>query len=107
VNFNPGLDHRAPTCMRYPQATPQAFSIDMAACTDPHGLEACCPAGAIRLNEGEQKMQMRLAAIVLAPGAEIFDPSSLDYFSYGKDPDVLTSMDYERIMSASGPTQGN
>jgi heterodisulfide reductase subunit A2 len=107
VNFNPGLDHRAPTCMRYPQVTPQAFSIDMPKCTDPHGLEACCPAGAIRLNEGEQKMQMRLAAIVLAPGAEIFNPSSLDYFSYGKDPDVLTSMDYERIMSASGPTQGN
>jgi heterodisulfide reductase subunit A2 len=107
VNFNPGLDHRAPTCMRYPQVTPQAFSIDMHKCTDPHGLETCCPAGAISVNEREQKMQMRFASIVLAPGAEIFDPASLDYFSYGKDPDVLTSMDYERIMSASGPTQGN
>ena len=107
VQFNPGLDHRAPTCMRYPQVTPQAFSIDMGKCTDPHGLEACCPAGAIRVKESEQQVQMRFASIVLAPGAEIFDPSSLDYFSYGKDPDVLTSMDYERILSASGPTGGS
>ena len=33
VRFTPGLDHRAPTCMRYPQATPQAFSIDLTKCT--------------------------------------------------------------------------
>ena len=46
VRFNPGLDHRAPTCMRYPQATPQAFSIDMEKCEDPEALAKSCPAGA-------------------------------------------------------------
>ena len=106
VRFNPGLDHRAPTCMRYPQVTPQAFAIDMEKCTDKDALVACCPAKAIIPEDEERKQQMAFASVVLAPGAEIFDPGHLDYFSYGTEPDVVTSLEYERIMSASGPTQG-
>jgi heterodisulfide reductase subunit A len=107
VDFNPGLDHRAPTCMRYPQATPQAFSIDMRRCSDPKALVACCPAGAIIADDPEQEVRLQVASVVLAQGAAIFDPAGLDSFSYGKDPDVLTSLEYERILSASGPTQGS
>jgi heterodisulfide reductase subunit A len=107
VNFNPGLDHRAPTCMRYPQATPQAYSINMDACKDKAALAACCPAGAIIPDETQQQVQMHFGAVVLSPGASVFDPSGLDYFAYGQEPDVVTSLDYERIMSASGPTQGS
>ncbi|MBI5586118.1 MAG: CoB--CoM heterodisulfide reductase iron-sulfur subunit A family protein [Deltaproteobacteria bacterium] len=106
VDFNPGLDHRAPTCMRYPQATPQAFSIDLSRCRDAQALAACCPAGAIVLDDHQRRVEMPAAAIVLAPGAAVFDPSGLDNYSYGQDPDVLTSLEYERILSASGPTQG-
>ncbi len=106
VDFSPGLDHRAPTCMRYPQVTPQAFSIDLARCKDTKALAACCPAGAIVLDDAESLKQMRFGAVVLATGAGIFDPSALDNFSYGKDPDVVTSLEYERILSASGPTGG-
>ncbi len=105
VDFNPGLDHRAPTCMRYPQATPQAFSVDLSRCQDPQALAACCPTGAILLDDHENQTEMSFAAIVLAPGAAIFDPSGMDNLSY-QDPDVLTSLEYERILSASGPTQG-
>ncbi|MBI5602303.1 MAG: CoB--CoM heterodisulfide reductase iron-sulfur subunit A family protein [Deltaproteobacteria bacterium] len=106
VDFNPGLDHRAPTCMRYPQITPQAFSIDLTRCQDPQALVACCPAGAIMADDRERQVQIPVASIVLAPGAAIFDPSGLDTLSYGLDPDVLTSLEYERLLSASGPTQG-
>ena len=106
VDFNPGLDHRAPTCMRYPQVTPQAFSIDMTRCSDPAALAACCPARAILPDEQTRDMQMRVSAVVLAPGAEIFDPDHLDFFGHGREPDVVTSLSYERLMSASGPTQG-
>ena len=106
VDFNPGLDHRAPTCMRYPQATPQAYSIDMDKCTDKKALAACCPAGAIIVDDEARQVQKHFGAVVLAPGAAIFDPGQLDYFSYGTDPDVVTSLEYERIMSASGPTFG-
>ncbi len=106
VDFNPGLDHRAPTCMRYPQATPQSFSIDMSCCADPRALVACCPAGAIIADDPEREVKLQIASVVLSQGAAIFDPAGLDSFSYGKDPDVLTSLEYERILSASGPTQG-
>ena len=55
VNFSPGLDHRAPTCMRYPQATPQAFYIDMEKCPDKEALAACCPAGAIVVDDRQRQ----------------------------------------------------
>ena len=106
VRFTPGLDHRAPTCMRYPQATPLAYSIDMDKCDDMDKLKNICQAGAIIPDETKTKQNVTVGAIILAPGAAIFDPGKLDNFSYGTHPDVVTSLEYERILSASGPTQG-
>jgi heterodisulfide reductase subunit A len=106
VRFEPGLDHRAPTCMRYPQATPQAFSIDMEKCNDVAALVNVCPAGAINPDDDERVEQRQVGALVLAIGAELFDPSRLENFGYGVYPDVVTGLEYERIMSASGPTGG-
>jgi heterodisulfide reductase subunit A len=106
VRFSPGLDHRAPTCMRYPQATPQAFSIDKAKCADPEALTKACPAGAINLADTLHTEERHVGAIVLAIGAELFDPGRLENFGHGIYPDVVTGLEYERIMSASGPTGG-
>ncbi len=106
VHFTPGLDHRAPTCMRYPQATPEAFVVDMERCTDVDALVGACPAGAILPADHERTETAVFAAIVLAPGAALFDPRGLDYFGYAQQPDVVTSLEFERILSASGPTLG-
>jgi heterodisulfide reductase subunit A2 len=106
VRFYPGLDHRAPTCMRYPQATPQAFSIDMAACKDVEALVNCCPAGAIVPGDAEKRRTRTVGAVILATGAELFDPGKLEHFGHGRYPNVVTGLEYERIMSASGPTLG-
>jgi heterodisulfide reductase subunit A len=106
VRFTPGLDHRAPTCMRYPQATPQAFSIDLAKCTDVERLMKSCPAGAINPDDMGRKQEITCSAIVFSPGGALFDPSHLDYLGYATQPDVVTSLEYERILSASGPTMG-
>lgn len=106
VQFNPGLDHRAPTCMRYPQATPQAYSIDLDKCDDVVALAKICPVGAINLDDSPINRQINCASIVLSPGASVFDPSHLDYLGYKELPDVVTSLEYERILSASGPTGG-
>ena len=106
VRFTPGLDHRAPTCMRYPQATPQAFSIDLEKCQDVEGLVRVCPAGAIVTDDAEKTGRIACGSIVLAPGAALFDPSGLDNIGYRDQPDVVTSLEYERILSASGPTLG-
>jgi len=106
VRFTPGLDHRAPTCMRYPQATPNAYSIDMTKCSDIEALVRLCPAGAILPDDGDRYRTLAVGAIVFATGAELFNPDVLTDFGSGMYPNVITGYDYERILSASGPTGG-
>lgn len=106
VRFTPGLDPRAPTCMRYPQATPYAYSIDMDKVTDINELVQVCKAGAILPDEQPKTVELDVASVVLSTGAELFDPSCLDNFGGGQFDNVVTGLTYERIMSASGPFQG-
>jgi len=106
VSFTPGLDHRAPTCMRYPQATPQSYAIDLEKCRDVEALVKCCPTGAILPDDLGSSGEISCSSIVLSPGASLFDPSGLDYLGYSEHADVVTSLEYERILSASGPTSG-
>ena len=107
VRFTPGLDPRAPTCMRYPQATPYAYSIDMDKVDDVDALKAVCKAGAIVPDDSEQEVEIKVASVVLSVGAPLFDPSVMDNFGSGKYANLVTGLEYERIMSASGPYQGN
>ena len=106
VRFTPGLDHRAPTCMRYPQATPYAYSIDLARCTDIDELVRICPAGAIIPDDTSKSQEIEVGSVILAPGADLFNPEVLKNLGYGVSPNVVTSLEYERILSASGPTRG-
>ena len=106
VRFTPGLDHRAPTCMRYPQAIPHAFSIDVEKCNDIDALVKVCKANAIIPEDTRKVREINAGAIVLAPGADVFDPGKSDSLGYASNPDVVTSLEYERILSASGPTHG-
>jgi len=106
VRFAPGLNFFSPTCMRYPQASPQAFSIEMEQCADPGLLVKSCPANAIVLHDGEKTREEVFGSIILAHGAEVFDPSGTGSLGYGQHPDIVTSLEYERLLSSSGPTQG-
>jgi heterodisulfide reductase subunit A2 len=106
VRFTPGLDPRAPTCMRYPQATPFAFSVDMEKVEDIKALQAVCRAEAILSDDRPRTATVNVASVVLSIGAELFDPAVLDHFGGGQLANVVTGLQYERIMSASGPTAG-
>ncbi|MBN1102293.1 MAG: CoB--CoM heterodisulfide reductase iron-sulfur subunit A family protein, partial [Deltaproteobacteria bacterium] len=106
VRFTPGLDHRAPTCMRYPRATPYAYSIEMENCADRNALAQVCQAGAILPEDSGKTHRLRVGSVVLAAGASLFDPSVLEPYGYGVYPNVLTALEYEQILSASGPTSG-
>ena len=106
VRFTPGLDHRAPTCMRYPQGTPYAYSIIKGEHTDFKALADICPAEAILPDDTEKVQEIEIGSVILAPGAEVFNPQVLDTYGYGVNPNVVTSLEYERILSASGPTKG-
>ncbi len=72
-------------------------------------VEACLP-GAVTLETHAQHpetMEMTVGSIVLAPGFQPFDPSQFQTYGYAKHPNVVTSLEFERILAASGPTMGH
>ena len=80
--------------------------LECGICCDCHLCAAQCQAGAIDYTMQPRTRELEVGAIVLAPGYEAFDPSSLPQLGYGRLPNVLTSLEFERILSASGPYAG-
>jgi heterodisulfide reductase subunit A len=58
-------------------------------------------------DQKQQTEALQVGSIVLAPGFSPFDPSKFDNYQYAKLPNVMTSLEFERILSASGPTMGH
>ena len=107
VLFTPGLDTNSPTCLRYPQATPEAFSIDMAKCTKCGECVKVCQPEAIDLEQEGSERELKVGSVILASGAESWDPTPMEeWYGYGRFADVVTNLEFERLMSAAGPTGG-
>ena len=109
--FNCGLDDRTPIHMPFPQAVPNKPLIDRDNCIhfETGGCGACkevCPADAIDYEMEDEIVQEDVGAIVVATGYEMLDPGVYEEYGYGRYPDVVTSMEFERMVSASGPTEG-
>ena len=68
--------------------------------------EGVCGNDAIDLHQVPEKVQVNVGAIILALGLEPFDPSGLNEYGYGRMQNVVTSMDYERLLSSTGPYEG-
>jgi heterodisulfide reductase subunit A-like polyferredoxin len=105
--YNKGLDPRRATYIEYPQAVPLAFAIDTDTCVGCGLCENMCIARAINYDDTERETQLTVGSIILSPGSEGYDPSGLDFLGYGKHANVVTSEEFERILSASGPYRGH
>ena len=68
--------------------------------------EGVCQNEAIDLHQEPEKREVKVAAVVLSPGYDVYDPKIKDVYGYGRIPNVVTSMDYERLMCATGPYEG-
>ena len=68
--------------------------------------EAVCKADAIDLNQKPEKVEIKVGAIILSPGFEPFDPKVREEYRYGEFANVVTSMDYERLLCSTGPYAG-
>jgi len=68
--------------------------------------EGVCKNDAIDLHQEAEKIEVDVGAIILSSGLEPFDPKVRGDYGYGKMPNVVTSMDYERLLSATGPFEG-
>jgi len=65
-----------------------------------------CQPGAIDFNQTAEKVELKVATIILATGVQPFDPTAVEEYGYGKLENVVTSMDYERLLSSTGPYRG-
>ena len=105
--FNRGLDDRRAIYIEYAQAVPLAFAVDTDTCIGCGRCETKCMAQAIRFDDKERETTINVGSIILSPGSQGFDPSGIEHLGYGKYTNVVTSQDFERILSASGPYYGH
>jgi heterodisulfide reductase subunit A2 len=105
--YNMKLDDRRATYIEYAQAVPLAFSIDTNTCIGCGLCENLCIAKAINYDDKERETKLDVGSVILTLGSRGYDPSDLDYLGYGKFPNVVTSEEFERILSASGPYFGH
>ena len=104
--FNQGLGERTAAYINYPQAVPLAYSIDPDKCIGCGLCANLCLADAVRYDDQPKRIELDVGAIVLAPGFEPFDARLRAEYGYGRFPNVVTSIEFERILSASGPYKG-
>jgi len=110
--FNFGLSKRKAIYIKYGQSVPLKYAIDPENCIyltrgKCRACEKFCPTGAINFDDKEELITIKVGAIIVAPGFKPFDPSILDSYAYKQIPDVVTSLEYERLLSAGGPYLGH
>ncbi|MCX9073510.1 MAG: CoB--CoM heterodisulfide reductase iron-sulfur subunit A family protein [Candidatus Methanoperedens sp.] len=109
--YNAGLSMRKAIYLSFPQAVPRVMTIDAERCLfltkGKCGVcKKVCTAGAVNYEQKDREIELDVGSIILATGFTPFDPLLLKQYR-PTHPDVITSMQFERILSASGPTQGH
>jgi heterodisulfide reductase subunit A len=109
--FNMGLNSRRAIYQPFPQAIPSAYVMDINNCLgyDPVVCGKCiekCKKKCIDFNMSDQEMTFKVGTIIVATGMEVYDPTEMDEYGYTRHENVLTSPEFERLINAGGPTQG-
>ena len=109
--FNLGLDNRRAIYIPFAQAVPKVATIDADYCTMLKSgkcgvCSKVCTAGAIDYQQKDEFVEQQYGAIVVATGFNPIKLDKYDEFAYSQSPDVVTSLEFERLMNAAGPTGG-
>jgi heterodisulfide reductase subunit A len=110
--YDMGLKGRKPIYVPYAQAVPNTPAIDRTKCVHfkTGGCQICaefCGVGAIDFTQQDETIELDVGSIILSPGYETFDPSNCTQYRYKKNQNVITAIEFERILSASGPYGGH
>ena len=110
--YNLGTATRKAIYISYSQTVPLKYAIDGENCLyfKKGKCKACekfCPTGAINFEDKGEVVSVNVGAFILAPGYTPFNPEGLPAYGYGHIPDVVTGLEYERLLSAGGPNQGH
>jgi heterodisulfide reductase subunit A len=110
--YNSALSKRKAVYVPYPQAVPLKYAIDKDRCIyfQKGKCKACekfCPVGAIKFDDKEEDVSLKVGAIIFTGGLQPFDPGDSDTYPHKDLANVVTSLEFERILSAGGPTGGH
>ncbi|GFP30321.1 heterodisulfide reductase subunit A2 [Candidatus Hakubella thermalkaliphila] len=110
--FNQGLGRTKAISLPFPQAVPKKVTIKREFCHfflkgKCRVCEKVCQLGAIDFDDQDQIIERKVGAIILAPGYEVYDAHHSPEFGFGRYPNVVTSLQFERLLSAAGPTGGH
>jgi heterodisulfide reductase subunit A len=110
--FEAGMGERKAVYTPFPQAVPKYPVIDAPNCTyflkgTCKACEKFCPTGAIDFNQKDQEITLEVGNVILATGWDPFDAKRITQYGYGRLPNVYTSLEFERLSNAAGPTGGN
>jgi len=109
--FNRGLTMRKAIYIPFAQAIPSKYLIDPERCLyfTKERCKVCqrvCEAGALNFDQKEEEVEIDIGVIIITTGFDVYDPSENREYGYGRYPNVLTQLDFERMLSADGPTHG-
>ncbi|CAK8712309.1 Heterodisulfide reductase subunit A [Candidatus Electrothrix aarhusensis] len=109
--YNEGLSLTRPIHIDYAQAVPATYYIDPSACMSVQHdtCQICvpvCQSHAIDFSQQPEEVDIKVGAMVLSPGFGRIDDATLEKYSYGDHPDVVTAVEFERMTTASGPFLG-
>jgi heterodisulfide reductase subunit A len=110
--YDMGLAGRKPIYVPYAQAVPNMPVIDRTKCVHykTGGCKICtefCLVNAIDHMQEDEIVELDVGSIIIAPGTQTFDPAVHDTYGYKKHPNIVTSLEFERMLSASGPYGGH
>jgi heterodisulfide reductase subunit A len=104
--YNESLDKRSAIYLSFPQAIPRIMTLDRNKCLGCGLCKNVCGTGAISYEMRDEAEELNVGAIIAAPGFEVFNPAVQPQYGYGRYPNVMTSIEFERALSASGPFGG-
>ena len=111
--FDVGLATRRAIYTPFAQAVPSTYIIDRDLCLNKEGILACdkclraCEREAIDFDMKPETLELEVGTIIVATGADVYDPSSLPNYGYTRYLNVITSLEFERLINAGGPSGGN
>ncbi len=111
--FDVGLATRKAIYTPFAQAVPSTYVVDQNICLNEGGIMACekcikaCEREAIDFDMQPESLELEVGTIIVATGADVYDPSTLLDYGYTRFPNVITSLEFERLINAGGPSGGN